>query len=266
MEQLSSTGDPQPEVSKPPTMSLAGRLFNVYATPGDVFDEVATAPVSAANWFAPALILLAVSWISVFLIFSQESIKHQLSEMTAAAIQKQVDQHHLSEQQAEQARQAGEKWAGISSRVGGFVGPLFAAFLTPFWWGLILWMVGAKVFKTQLAFMKAVEVAGLANMIGVLDAVLRTLLILGMGNLFASPSLALLVKDFDPQNTYHSLLSLVSVMTFWVLAVRSIGLSRLTGVSCVKAAVWVFGIWAAYTGFFLGLGAAIKLALKRVTG
>jgi len=247
-------------------MSLSGRLFNVFATPGDVFEEVAAAPVSTANWLAPALILLAVSWVSVLLIFSQESIQHQLSEMTGQAIQKQVEQHRMSEQQAEQARQAGEKWAAISYKVGGFLGPLFGAFLTPFWWGLILWLLGAKGFKADLSYMKAVEVAGLANMIAVLDAILRTLLIIGMGNLFASPSLALLVKDFDPQNTYHSLLSLVNVMLFWLLAVRAIGLARAANVSFVKAAVWVFGIWAAYTGFFLGLGAAIKLALKRVTG
>ena len=39
--------------------------------------------------------------------------------------------------------------------------------------------------------MKAVEVAGLSNMILVLDVMVKTLLILITGNLFASPSLAL---------------------------------------------------------------------------
>ena len=37
-------------------------------------------------------------------------------------------------------------------------------------------------------------------------------------------------------------------MTFWLLAVRAMGLARLSGVSFIKAALWVFGIWAAYTG------------------
>jgi hypothetical protein len=40
-------------------------------------------------------------------------------------------------------------------------------------------------------------------------------------------------------------------------------MARLAGVSFGKAAVWVFGIWAAYTGFFIGLGAAIKAVAGR---
>jgi len=44
------------------------------------------------------------------------------------------------------------------------------------------------------------------------------------------------------------------------LAVRAVGLARLTKVPFTQAAAWVFGIWAAYTGAFLGLGLAAKAA------
>ena len=54
-------------------------------------------------------------------------------------------------------------------------------------------------------------------------------------------------------------------MTFWLLAVRAIGLARLSGVSFAKAAVWVFGIWAAYTGFFIGLGALVQAAVQQIS-
>jgi len=114
--------------------------------------------------------------------------------------------------------------------------------------------------------MKAVEVVGLANMIEVLEAIVKTLLIVGEGSLYASPGLMLLVKDFDPQNTAHALLAIVNVMTFWVLAVRASGLARLSGASFTKAALWVFGIWAAYTGFFVGLGLLAKAVFKRIGG
>jgi hypothetical protein len=43
-------------------------------------------------------------------------------------------------------------------------------------------------------------------------------------------------------------------------------LARLSGSSFAKAALWVFGIWAAYTGFFFALGQASKLFFKRFTG
>jgi hypothetical protein len=266
MDQSELPPETSPEAPPSPTMSLGGRLLNVFATPGDVFQEVKTAGASTANWLVPALILIAVSWLASWLIFSQDSIKHQLSEITDQAIQKQVEKTHMSEQQAEQARAVGEKWAGISAKVAAVLVPVFGGFVTPFFWGLIIWVVGAKVLKGDFPYMKAVEVVGLANMVNVLDVIVRTLLIVGLGNLYAAPGLVLLIKEFDPQNTVHSLLSLVNVMTFWLLAVRAMGLARLSGASFAKAALWAFGVWAAYTGFFVCLGLIMKALFSRVGG
>ena len=247
-------------------MSLWSRLFNVFATPGDVFQEVKDAKVSTANWLVPSLILIVVSWVSSVLIFSQPSINHQLSEITEQAIQKQVERSKMSEQQAEQARAMGEKWAGISAKIGAALTPVIAGFVTPFFWGLIVWGVGVGLLKAKFPYMKAVEVVGLANMINVLEIILRTLLIVGLGNLYASTSLVLLVKQFDPQNTVHSLLALVNVMTFWLLAVRGIALARRAGVSFAKAVAWVFGVWAAYTGLLVGLAYLAKSVFSRMGG
>ena len=266
MEEPLQIQEPAPETPSTPGMSLGGRLFNVFATPGDVFQEVKTAKDSAANWLVPALILIVVSWACSVWIFSQDSIKHQISEITDKAIQQQVDSGHLTEQQAEQGRMAGEKWASISSKIAAGVLPVFAGFLYPFIWGLILWLVGAKVLKGDFPYMKAVEVAGLGNMILVLDTVVKTLLIVGLGNVYASPSLILLVKEFDPQNTVHGLLGIVNVMTFWLLAVRAIGMARLGSLSMAKAVAWVFGIWAAYTGFLVSLSFLAQSLAKRFAG
>ena len=247
-------------------MSLGGRLLNVFATPGDVFQEVKAAKVSTANWLVPVLILIVVSWLSSLVIFSQPSINHQLSEITEQAIQKQVERSKMSEQQADQARAMGEKWAGISTKIGAAIVPVLYGFVTPFFWGLIVWGVGVGLLKAKFPYMKAVEVVGLANMLSVLEVILRTLLVVGLGNLYASTSLVLFVKQFDPQNTVHSLLTVVNVMTFWLLAVRGIGLARLSGASIAKAVAWVFGVWVAYTGLFVGLAFLAKSAFKRIGG
>jgi hypothetical protein len=264
MEEPLQVQEPSTDTPPPPGMSLWGRLFNVFATPGEVFQEVKTAKDSAANWLVPALILILVSWAGGVLIFSQDSIKHQFSDIVDQSIQKQVQSHRLTEQQAEQGRAVGEKWANIIAKISTGVLPVLVGFLSPFFWGLIIWVVGSKVLKGGFPFMKAVEVVGLGNMILVLDAVVKTLLIVGLGNLYASPSLFFLAKDFDPQNTVHSLLTIVNVMTFWVLTLRAIGLARLSGTSLAKAMLWVFGIWAAYTGFFVGLGLLAKMFFKRM--
>ena len=103
-------------------------------------------------------------------------------------------------------------------------------------------------------------------MISVLDVIVRTLLIVGLGNLYAAPGPVLLVKEFDPQNTVHAVLAIVNVMTFWLLGVRAMGLARISGVTFAKAALWVFGIWLAYTGFFVALGVLMRTVFKRVGG
>jgi len=44
-----------------PSSSLAGRLLNVFAAPGDVFDGLKTANSSVANWLVPILIVMLVT-------------------------------------------------------------------------------------------------------------------------------------------------------------------------------------------------------------
>jgi hypothetical protein len=266
MEQPQLTPESPLQAPQPPAMSLGGRLLNVFATPGDVFEEVKAAPETTANWLVPALILIAVSWVAALVIFTQPAIKQQLSDLTEQAIQRQIDTGHLGEQQAEQARVAGEKWAIIAAQIFAALIPVFQGFVAPFLWGLIVWLLGAQFFKGHFSYMKAVETVGLANMISVLDVIVRTLLIVGLGNLYASPSPALLVKQFDPQNPAHSALAVLSVMSLWLLAVRAVGLARLSGASFAKCAVWVFGIWAAYNALFIGIGALMQAGVKQITG
>ena len=269
MEPSSPTSDipPSPQPPEPlPPMSLMARLMNVFAAPGEAFDAVKNSPAAPSNWLVPALLLIVTGWLGGWLVLSQPSIRHQLSDLTDQAIQKQVDKGRLNEQQAEQARAAGEKWATLGPAVGGAVAPLFAGLLTPLIWGLFLWLIGTKVFKAEFGFQKALEVAGLANIISVLDGIVRTLLIIALGNVYASPSPMLLLKEFDPQKPLHAALGVFSIMTFWVLAVRAVGLARLSGARLSKAVLWVFGIWAVYTGFFFGLGQLAQALARRMSG
>ena len=260
MENLPPVLDAQTERTR---MSLGGRLFNVLATPGEVFEQIRGTAVSVANWLVPALILIVVSWGGVWLVFSQDSIQQQLKETRDQAVEKQIAKAHMSDQQAEQTRAVADKIGSIGTKIGAYVAPVFVALITPFWWGLILWLVGTKALKAEFSYMKGVELAGLAAMVSILDAIVRTLLILIMGNLFASPSLALLVKQFDPQNPVHGMLGAVNLMSFWLLAVRAVGLTRLSGVGFGKAAAWVFGAWAVLTSIFMGFGFAMQALFAR---
>src|SRR5689334_2444204 len=104
MDQPTPALEPQPEVAQTPAMSLGARLMNVFATPGDAFADVRTGPPSAANWLAPALILILVSWIGGWLMLSQDAIKQQLNTVTDRAIEKRIEKEKMSPEKAEATR------------------------------------------------------------------------------------------------------------------------------------------------------------------
>jgi hypothetical protein len=243
-----------PAVAPAPT-SLAARLLNVFAVPGDVFAEVKVAPVSIGNWLLPMLLVLVLSLTSTAVIYSQPAAQQQLREQQDQVIQKLVAKGWVTQEQANAQRIQ----AGTSSNLLPFLGAAAGqAVLTPFWWGLILWLLGLLVFKARFSYMKAVEVAGLASAITGLGIVVSTLMVVGLENMFASPSPTLLLKHFDPQKPSHSFLAVVNIVTFWVLAVRAIGLARLAGVPVLRAAFWVFGLWFTYMSLILSVGLALR--------
>ena len=253
----------EPQAPTPAPMSLPARLGNIFAEPGAVFASIRNVPFGMGNFLAPALLYIVLGWIGAWLVLSQDAIQHQVSDMIAKGVEQQIQKQHLSEDKADAARQTGEKIGMMVAKINSVVLPVFMAFGNPFWWGLILWLVGSKGFKGGFSYMKAVEVAGLANIIGVLEVLVRTLLIFVMNNLFAGPGPVLLVlKDYDPQNPLHAVLGAINLLLFWRLLVMSVGVSRLSGASLAKSAGWVCGIWAAYTGLFMGAGFALQALSK----
>src|SRR5437867_1774248 len=119
MEETPPTEESPVEAPKRPMMSLGARLLNVFATPSEVFEEVKLAPPAPANWLTPALLLIVTSWLGTWLVFSQDSIRHQLTELTDKAIQKQIEKTHMSKEQAEMTRKVAE--------IGKKAGPITAA-------------------------------------------------------------------------------------------------------------------------------------------
>ena len=256
---------PIPEAeSQPPQTSLWSRLLNVFAAPGEVFEEIKSRRSSTGNWLVPVFMLALAGIISSVVIFSQPEVVQSLHEQQQRAFDKQVNAGKITREQADQAAAMAEKYSGPTMmKIYGGAGAVLTSFLSLFWWALLLWLIARLFLKTQIGFMKVVELSGLALMIGVLGVVVKTLLIVVTGNLYAAPSLILLVKHFDPQNPVHTLLALFDAMTFWLLAVRCIGLAKLTGATLVKTALWIFGVWMVLTGVMVGFGLAMQAIFTR---
>ena len=245
----------EPQAPAPAPMSLIARLLNVFATPGEVFETIKLSRPSAANWLVPALVMALIGVVSAVIVYSNPVIIQQMHEQQAGMYDRMVDSGKMSRAQADALI---EKLPGptMTKVMVGF-GAVFMSFIGIFGWAFAYWLIGRLVFKTRIAFMKMVEVTGLASAISVLQAVITTLLVVNLHNPLATPSLALLLKDPSPQNKLLGVLSMVNIMTFWVLAVRAIGLARLSGVSFVRAATWVFGVWLLFMGALMAVGIAV---------
>lgn len=233
-------------VEEPPTetTSLVSRMANVLAAPTEVFDEVRSSPPRASNWLVPALVWMLVGWLGAWLIGSQDAVRQQISDLQEKQFEKMIASGKLTREQLEARRPMMEKVTNISRQVGQVAGPPVAAFASPFFWGLICWLLGVKVFKGQFRYMKGVEVSGLSSTISIVESLVTSLLIVVFGNILAAPGAVLLVlKDADPASLKFGLLAMANALAIWGLAVRSIGLARLSGVSTAKTACWLFGLW-----------------------
>jgi len=252
MEEPPPILEQKPEVPRLPAMSLAARFLNVFAVPGDVFEEIKTSRFSAANWLAPILLLAAVGALSAFVTFSQPAIKQQVRELQAKGMDKQVQAGKIKQEDADKVLAMIEKFTvplAVVSVVAVSVARVF-------WWALVLRLLGLWFLKVPLGYLKSLEVAGLAMMINVLGSVVTLLLTVNLARLVATPSLALVINDFDATRKSHLMMGAVNVFSFWFIGVVSAGLARLAGVPFLKAAFLVFAYWLLQESLFIlsGLG------------
>jgi len=244
-----------PEVAQKPTMSLPARLRNVFAVPGEVFTAVKSAPHLTSNWLVPAICSALIGVIAAFIIFSQPAVIQQLHEQQAKVMEQQVKAGKMTQAQADQALAVMEKFTGPTlMKIIGGVGAVVVSFLHVVCWGFILWLMSRWLLKVQIAFPKALEVVGLAMMIGVLGAIVGMLLIVNLGRLGATPSLALIVNDFDATRKSHLFMGAANVFYFWQVGVTAIGLSKLAEVPFVRALWVVLAFYLLEESFFILIG------------
>lgn len=244
---------PAPAAAK---MSLAARLMNVFAIPGDVFEEVKASLPSTANWLVPVLITCLVSSISAVIVLSQPAILQKIHEQQTQAFERQVKAGKLTQQQADQQMAVVEKFTGPTMmKVFGITGSVFYGFLRLFWWAAVLWLLGRWFLHVRFGYGKAMEVAGLAGMIGVLGAIVTMLLQVNLSNPASSPSLALLVSDFDQKKISHVLLATVNVFDLWQAGILASALSRLAGVPFFRGAFVMFAFWIVWHALLIMLSA-----------
>jgi hypothetical protein len=233
--------------------SLLARLVNVFAIPGEVFQEIRATPRNSWNWLAPMLLFALVSALSGLVFFSQPAVQQKMKEQQQKAIDRQIQIGRIKREDADRASQIFTPQ--VTKAFGGVFWAIVGA-ASVLWWAFIIWMLGRVVLKSSFPFSKSLEITGMAMMIRVLGSVITVLLTVNLSRLVATPSLALVVTDFDATRKSHLLLGAANVFSFWMLGVLGVGLARLAGVPFVRAAFPVAAFWLAQEALFIlsGLG------------
>lgn len=238
-----------------PTMSLSDKIMNVMTAPGALFEYVGRKEPEKSNWSIPLTLSIIFGVLFIFVVFSQTPIQDQLAQKQQQAIEKRVAEGKMTQQQADQAAQFNfAKPGSMMFSIFGSIGVVLATVAALFISAIFYWLILKVGFKSIVPYNKVTEVVGLSMYIGILGSVLTMILIVAMGSMHATPSLGLLVSQFDDQNKVHKILEACNFITIWGTAVTGIGLSKVGRVSLAKGLSAAFGIWILWTIGSIALG------------
>jgi hypothetical protein len=239
-------------------MPLLARMMNVFAVPGEVFDDVKRSATAPGSWLAPILLACVVGTISTLILFSRPEILQEMRGTRAKAMQQQVEKGKITQAQADEAMVMVEKFTTPTIlKVSGVVGALAVSFVRVFWWAFALWLLALLLLRARVPYLKALEVTGLASLIGTLGMLVTLLLQINFGRSTATPSLALAVSDFDPSNKMHLVLGALNLVQVWMVLVLGLGLARLTGVPFARASLLVMAFYFLQTSALVLMGAGM---------
>jgi hypothetical protein len=236
-----------------PSMSLAGRFFGVFYSPGETFAGIARKP----DFIFPLVVLIvsstAVAETMLWKLGAERMVRSSL-EMTGSASQ-------LSPEQLDQAARQASGILAITTHVSSVIGvPIFMLILA----GLGILILN-PLFGSQAGFKTVFSVTCYAGLVRVVGAVMAIPLILfsdpgGINTL--SPVPTNLGFFLDPREVSKGLYTLAvsfDLLTFWFLIVLAMGLSRVTRGKVKSRAifltffglylVWVLG-WAGVSSLF----------------
>jgi hypothetical protein len=215
----------------PASSSLAAKLLDMFASPGEVFDEVVAAPPRFANWIVPT-VLVALASLFLLRASSNEAVS---VTTTPQAVEAQPTASYSAAVQAGPGSVDAQRLSALVTCGGAFAGTFWSAFL--------LWFIGRAFLRTRFSYLKTVEVVALAGSIVALGAIVTALLIGITGDPATRPALSFFARHLPSTNTVRLLLDTFNFFHLWTITVLATGLSRLSGVSFKESAFWVFGYW-----------------------
>lgn len=236
-------------------MSFSDKFVGILSSPSDVFQSITTTEAKTSNWAIPLVLAIVISLIFTFVVFTQPAIQDQMKETQQKAMQERVAEGKMTQEQMDTAMEFSKPGSPMFL-IFGSVGVIVVLAVALFAYSLVYWLIGKIAFKSGVGFTKVLEVNGLAMYIAPVATLLTMVLIIAMGSLYAQPSAALFISNFDPQDKMHKALAALNVFEFWAMFVTGIGLSKVWKVSFGKGLGVVLVVWVVWTAIkiFAGIG------------
>lgn len=246
MDQQQAISSPE-AISQPTVSTFLSRAADVFSAPGEVYAEVAAAPVQTTSWLLPWLFSLIMGIVFTFALYNNALLRQQIYDMQSDGMKASVAQGKMTQEQFDRATEAMESSGPALFMMiggGGAVVSLSAIF---FGASLAFWLVAKFALGFAGSYSKALEVFGLASLIGLLGSIVTLLMMNVFNSFYAQPAPSLLVMDtFDHSNKLHRLFSSLNVFTIWQVAVLGIGIgkiSRKTAGAGIGIAFALWGLW-----------------------
>lgn len=253
MEEQQTVTQPGPAAEVKP-MSFSEKIVNIFASPGELFENVRLTGKTTSNWLIPVIIMIVVAIAMQQIIMNNPSLSDQTKAMvdkaTKERLDKAVQEGKLTPEQAETQREQIESFTSGSSPLRLIMASVSVMVFIPvvlFVIALVYWLLGKTAMHAASPYMKVVEVVGLTFLIGAVESIVTTVMAIGLDSLHAGPNLAVFVQNFDIANKLHVALAKVNLFTIWSLIVTSIGLSKIFQRDLPKVLVLVFSLWILWT-------------------
>jgi hypothetical protein len=252
---------PAPPAPPPATSQLA-RLLNVFATPGQVFEEVRVSQARTGNWLWPTLLCSVALAFSACVVLSMPSVWKQLATQQekiraheSDALAKSVQAGKIEQADADKALKLFDAVTRpVVMKSAAAAGGFLLGIGRVFWWAFVLWLLARAFVRSPVPYGKALEVAGLASMVALLNTVVMLALTVNVGKSFGASGFTLSVVDFNAQGGQALAGIVLSAVNFWLVAVLGFGLARLTGAPGLRGVFLVFGYWVLTELLLLMLG------------
>lgn len=248
----------QPQQSAPQTTSLMDRITNVFASPSELFDEVAVTKVQTSSWLVPLILSILMALSIIVALYYNDSLRSQIYDKQAEKMHQAVEQGKMTQEQVDQYVDGMRNSGPVMFIAIGGVSAVIMTAIIFFVATLIFWLVTKFGLKFSGPYTKMLEVFGLSSMIGFLGSIVAIIMMYVFDSMTATPSGSIFIyQDFDVNNKIHLLLAQLNIFTIWQMGILGIGISKISNKSLGAGLGVAYGLWIlwvlASTMFGLGM-------------